>query len=323
MKQWLSILPLFLLCACNNTLIESVTITECSSMPEGRAAATSFVCNGKAYVFGGRTQGGASLNTLCRFDPESDRWEELGQTPLKPRVNAVAAVVRDTVYIGLGFSGEKVYTDSCYLQDFWQYVPSTGEWKRLPDYITKETNGCICFSDSNHIYTGFGYAGLHSRRMFSYSIRDSVWEEESISRLGIPAAVFSPVGAIASERYFTGTGFTTESTSQWFEYLPHEKRFVRLSSLPGKGRDSAGATGNDKYVYVFGGQRFGGTLTTLHFYDNIMRYSIASGSWDYCSALPCGGVIEPIAFSIGNTVYAGGGETQNGTIVNKLYRIEE
>lgn len=319
----LFLLSILFFWACESTVVLPVAVSECSNLPEGRAAAASFVCAGKAYIFGGRTDGGKYLNTLCRFNPENNMWDELGTTPLKPRVNAVACVVRDTVYIGLGFSGEKVYTDSCYLRDFWQYVPSSNQWTRLPDYISNETNGCVCFCDSSHIYTGFGYAGLHSRKMFSYSISDSVWTEQELSRLNIPTAVFAPVCATTSGRHFMGTGFTTESTSQWFEYKPQQKRFVRLSSLPDKGRDSATATANEEYVYVFGGQRFGGTLTTLRFYDEIMRYSVATGGWSVCSFLPCGGVIEPIAFTIGNKVYVGGGEKRDGTLVDKLYRIEE
>ncbi len=296
---------------------------ECSSMPECRAAATAFVCNGEGYVFGGRLQDGTYLNSMCKYNPTDNSWTELGDTPLKPRVNAIACVIRDTVYIGLGFGEGRVYVDSCYLQDFWQYIPATNEWKRLPDYLNNETNGCICFCDSDHIYTGFGYNGNHTRNMFCYSLRDSVWQQQSISRLGIPTAVFSPVGATAGGRHFMGTGFTIESSNQWYEYIPKQARFVRLTSLPEKGRDSAASAGNSRYVYLFGGQRFGGTLTTLHYYDEVLRYSIATGIWSYCTALPCGGVIEPIAFTIGEKVYVGGGETRSGKVVNNLYCFEE
>ncbi len=323
MRRLIYILPLFFLCSCSYILSADVAVTECEAMPEGRAAATAFVCNGEGYVFGGRTQDGTYLNTICKYNPKDDSWTNLGATPLKARVNAVACVIRDTVYIGLGYWQGHVYVDSCYLQDFWQYVPKTNEWKRLTDYPNHETDGCICFCDSQHVYTGFGYDGNHTRKMFTYSLKDSTWVQQSISKLSIPTAVFAPVGAQAGDRYFMGTGFTTESSNQWYEYIPTQSRFVRLTVLPEKGRDSAAAAGNSTHVYLFGGQRFGGTMTTLEYYDDVLRYSTATGTWEYCVKLPYGGVIEPYAFTIGEKVYVGGGETRDGRVMSNLYRYEE
>lgn len=292
-------------------------------MPQAMAAATSFVCEGKAYIFGGRTQDGTCRNTLWQYDPSADAWNNMGETPLLPRVNAMACVINDTVYIGLGYNGGHVYTDTCYLRDFWQYVPRTGEWKRLPDYITNKTNKCIAFAHNGNLYVGCGYYDVANYHMYVYNPKDSLWTQQNVSSLQHPEAAFAMVSATCQDRYFTGTGFTLQSQTQWLEYLPEKARFVKLTSMPDKGRDRAAAAANDRYVYVFGGQRFGGTLTSFRFYDDIMRFDPAIGTWSRVGVMPYGGMIAQTAFAIDGKVYFCLGEDINGNLKSNLYRIDD
>ena len=73
-------------------------VHEAASMPEGgRASATCFVVNNQAYIFAGRDKEGIYHNDLWRYTPTTDSWENLGTTPLQPRVNATACVDGDVV----------------------------------------------------------------------------------------------------------------------------------------------------------------------------------------------------------------------------------
>lgn len=324
MQKSVYILLSFLLAACQSGIItDYAPITECAPMPEARAAATSFVCGGKAYVFGGRTQDGVCQNTIWRYDPATDTWTAIGGTPLLPRLNATACVLNDTVYIGLGFNGGHIYTDSCYLRDFWQYVPATDIWIRLPDFPTNETNKCISFVHNDNLYIGCGYYSFATCNMYRYNRHDSIWTQQKISSLQHPETAFSMVGATCGNRHFTGTGFTLQSQTQWLEYLPDKARFVKMTSMPDKGRDRAAAAASEKYVYVCGGQRFGGTLTSFRFYDDVMRFNPAVSTWTRAAIMPYGGAIAMTTFAIDGKVYFGLGEDINGQLKNNIYRIDE
>lgn len=303
---------------------DEATLSECAPLPHALAAATAFSCNGKGYIFGGRDEQGVYQNNLFEYDPQTDTWTDLGATPLQARVNAAACAVGDSVvYLGLGYQKGAIYTDSAYLNDFWRYRPADQTFERLPDYPCHETDKCVLFYQNGRLYSGLGYQSAHSSRMFVYQIDTQAWSEQSFSSLGRPVAAFATVGATCGDRYFAGTGFTLKSVNQWYEYHPSQARFVRLTPMPDKGRDSAAATANATAVYVFGGQRFGGDLTALHFYTDIMRYSPTANAWSYAGKMPCGGAIAMSCLAIGQTVYFGLGETRNGTLLNQWYKLEE
>ncbi len=294
-------------------------------MPEPVASAMAFVANGNAYIFGGRTQSGKTTNALWEYNPITDAWTKLDTPPLMPRVNGVAYVVHDTVYLGLGYfrNGVASYTDSCYLRDFWQYIPATNTWNALPDYLDSYTNGCACYQIDNRLYIGAGYDfASYSTLFYCFDILTQAW---GVAPQGPRPefCVFGHCSEQVGERCFFGTGFRRYSSNSWYEYLPLSGEYVSRQSLPTKGRDCATATSTDEHIYVIGGQRFGGTLTTLHFYDDILRYSPADDTWTLCGHIPSGGTIKMVSFTIGNRVYFGLGEDQNGNIHNQLYYIEE
>ena len=122
-----------MLMACSESPEMDVKLHACAPIPSPRASATCFVVGDQAYVFAGRDSAGTSLNDLWRYTPETDKWENLGTTPLAPRVNATACVHEGTVYVGLGFLG-RYSKDSSYLRDWWSYEPASQKWTQLADY---------------------------------------------------------------------------------------------------------------------------------------------------------------------------------------------
>ncbi len=312
------------LSSCTRIEIDEQPLHTCAPIPESVASATAFVANGNAYIFGGRTQNGTIVNSLWQYNPTTNKWTSLGQTPLSPRVNAVAHVVNDTVYIGLGYVKQgSVYADSCYLRDFWQFVPSTQTWKQLANYPISATNGCIAFHTDTVLYVGCGFYANFSAKMYAYSLRNNTWTLLPFISGQRPAPSMAMCGAqTANGRCFIGTGYNLFSNSNWYEFLPTTGGFLAKAELPTQGRDCATATATDDYIYVIGGQHFGGTLTTLHTFDDILRYSPTNDSWTLCGTLPAG-ALKMISFTIGNRMYFGLGEDTNGKINNQLYYIEE
>ena len=76
-------------------------------------------------------------------------------------------------------------------------------------------------------------------------------------------------------------------------------------------------------MYVFGGRYFAGEMTGGEVFGYIWRYDPTDDEWSRGGAMPCGKAENQIAFAIGNKVYFGLGEDEEGRTINKLYCIEE
>lgn len=318
------LLTTILLASCQSETIVQVEydIATLAPMADGVASAKAFVYQDKAYIFGGRTKDGQYQNRLWCYDPQQNEWTDLGQAPMKGRVHPTALVAGDKAYIGLGYNG-KIYTDSCYLRDWWAYSFTDNSWERLPDYPANTTDHCIGFATDTALYAGCGFYSNFSSDMYVYNLNDSTWTQIKGSHLSSAKKAFAMASAECDGRYFAGTGYNLKSLNQWMEFTPKNGRFLNRQAMPDKGRDCAVATGGQANIYVFGGQRFGGTMTSLHYYDDIMVYSVATDSWKTGSAMPSGGLVNMVAFTIGKTIYFGLGENINGQINNSLYCFEE
>ena len=140
-------------------------------MPQERACATCFVYDDKAYVFGGRDNNGICKNDLWRYDPVTDSWTDLGDTPLSPRLNATACVTTDAVYIGLGYvnvgSHSGYYQDSSYLRDWYRFQPESHSFTRLDPYPNYATDKAVSWAYSDDIlYVGYGFRYTYSHDVF-------------------------------------------------------------------------------------------------------------------------------------------------------------
>lgn len=240
--------------------------------------------------------------------------------PLKPRVNAVAQVLDDRIYIGLGFNGY-VYRDTCYLQDFWCYTPATGEWKRLADMPSKNTVRPVTYAIGDCIYVLYGSGTGFSRDICVYHIPTDTWSQWHDTDYRAWSG-HGKVGATCQGRQFIGGGFNTRNIDQWYEIDLQHDTWTKRANIPNGARTLATCTANSRYVYVMGGRYWGGNLTTGHLYADILRYSPETEIWETCGTMPFGGTENLISFTINEHIYFGMGEDINGTIHNQLYRIE-
>ncbi len=310
--------------SCTKIDIDEHTVHTCSPMPDGVASAVAFTVDGKAYVFGGRTQDGSLQNTLWAYNPTTDTWTSLGETPLQARVNATACVVHDTVYLGLGFASTKgAYTESLTLRDFWQYIPATNTWKRLADYPIRKTIKCVAFTTDTDLYVGCGFQANAATEMYRYNLLTGTWTTCATDANHTVFPLTGLCGGQAAGRYFLGTGYTTAGYNLWYEYNLTDGAFTKRQPIPTKSRSTAAATSTENYIYVIGGQHFGGTLTSQIIYDDVLRYHPLHDSWTLCGKMPNGGALNMIAFTYQNRVYFGLGEDGEGKIKADLYYIEE
>lgn len=295
---------------------------ECAPVPCARACAAAFVAEGEAYVFGGRDSSGAALNDLWHYNPATDSWECLGATPLSKRVHAAACVAEGKVYLGLGFDG-RYGQDSSYLQDWWQYTPSTQEWKRLADYPNRYTDRATAFAGDGALYVGFGFCWNYRRDMFRYNVAADRWDsiDVNVSFHGFPTRSFGGTGCSCQGRYFMGTGFYKGSLDWWGE-LVDGTHWERRSSVPGRTRTLAASAATKDYIYLSAGMHFGGVNTTGEVLRDVRRYDPASDRWTYVATLP-EGLMNHVSFAVGKRVYIGLGETGEWQTTDKLYYFEE
>ena len=311
-----------LLTACYQDPDLGYEVHSCAAMPSARACATCFVVNDQAYVFAGRDSEGKPLNDLWRYTPTTDSWESLGTTPLKERVNATACVAGGKVYIGLGFNGQHGQ-DTCYLQDWWEFIPQTNQWTRLADYPNRYTDDATSFSGPNELYVGYGFFYNYRRDMFRYSIDEDQWDsiDVHVSFTGYPQRSFGGTGCTCQGRHFMGTGYFKHSLNWWAE-LVDGTHWEARSAVPSKARTLAASAAGKDYIYLCGGIHYGSVTTTFDVLRDIRRYDPNTDSWQYLAVMP-EGLFNHICFVIGNRVYYGLGENFDWNINNKMYYIED
>lgn len=291
-------------------------------MPVPRASAAACALDGKGYVFGGRDANKQYLNDLWQYDPSTDSWKQLRSCPGKARVQAVMAAYEGALYVGLGFSGEEVYVDSCYLRDIWRYMPADDQWTRLSDCPSANTVGGVPYVENDRMYVLYSTGWSQSKDIIYYDITNNRWGD--IPDTGKrPGACFGATGAPFGGRFFFGTGLTWENTKQWYEVDIANDQWIARASFPGKGRELCASCATNDYIYLFGGRYFAGEHTGGEVFSELLRYHVDANQWERCGDMPCGRSENMIAFTIGHIAYFGLGEDEKGTLHNTLYRIEE
>lgn len=291
-------------------------------MPEGRACATCFVAGGQAYIFAGRDSTGNARNELWRYTPATDSWENLGATPLSPRVNATACVKDDIVYLGLGFLGQ-YGQDTCYLRDWWKFVPATGVWTQLANYPNEYTDRATAFADDGELYVGYGFCWNYRRDIFRYTIAENKWDsiDVGVDFHGFPTRSFGGTGATCGGRHFMGTGYYRHSLNWWAE-LVDGTHWEKRAAVPGRERTLAASAATENYIYVCGGIHFGGVNTNGEVLQDVQRYDPQTDSWLWVSVMPQR-LFNHVCFAINGKVYWGLGEDEDWQVNKKLYCIEE
>lgn len=92
-------------------------------MPDkGRENALALNVNGRFFVatgrnFGGEYTGGQLKSDILEYNPDENKWYKRGNLPADGRDNAIAFVINNKGYIGLGENDLKL------MDDFWSFVP--------------------------------------------------------------------------------------------------------------------------------------------------------------------------------------------------------
>jgi N-acetylneuraminic acid mutarotase len=332
-KSKILLLAAVFLMSCNglsDSPYPDVVIKKIDSVEVGaRATASSFVIDNKAYITLGR-QGGrnsAGLTDCWEFNPENNSWTRKSDFPGKGRVGAIAEVVDGKAYIGFGFnSGSWVYaTDTIAFPDFWMYNPENDSWTKKADFPKKTPDldapvvSCSSFVYRQWIYVfSLGVKNYKFRDVWRYDTLTDKWEQLS-DFPGERRAV--AVSCTDGNRYYFGTGYNGYNQNDWWEYFPETDKWIKRKPMPDGGRINAVAFSVKNRFFVATGRRFGGTLTTGFFYNDIMEYDALKDVWYNRGTMPTLGRENAIAFVVGNNAFIGFGETDKASY-NDLWKFE-
>jgi N-acetylneuraminic acid mutarotase len=144
------------------------------ALAKGRTGAIAFSMNGKGYFGLGLDQNGKFLNDFYVYENTSNNsiggnWSGRKAFPGCPRQNAVAFVIGDQAFVGLGdtIRGNLMggtYTRDQIFDDIYRYDPYNNRWEEIRDYtynsrtrrFSKKVTNAVGYSIGNYGYAGFG-----------------------------------------------------------------------------------------------------------------------------------------------------------------------
>jgi N-acetylneuraminic acid mutarotase len=327
-----------------------IVFTQLEVAPEiGRACGSSFVINGKAYVTLGRRGEmmadcsdmtgqpapapefpqkapqndnlavGVLLKDCYEFDPSTGKWSRKSDFPGEARVFAVAAVVGDKAFIGLGYNMGCIFKDTSYLHDFWMYEPATDTWSPRATFPGIGVNGAVTFVYNEEIYLLHGFENHQSvKTVWKYNPHNDQWSRVSeFPGLGRARAVALTDGS----RFFSGTGYSGRNMTDWWEYFPITNSWEEKQKMPDKGRVNALAFSVQNRFFVGTGRYFAGQHTGGHLKADILEYDVVRNQWFQRGNIPGEARENAIAFVIGKRVYLGFGESDTETLTD-FYSFE-
>lgn len=141
-----------------------------------RSDASSFTIGNKGYLMCGYDGNNSKtrFTDLWEYDMDLDHWTQKASLPGIGRNSAVAFAIDDKGYLGTGYN-ETV--SGLYLNDFWEYNPSTDEWTQKADFPGAARQQAVAFGVSGKGYIGAGYDGNWLKDFYAYTPSTDSWEQ--------------------------------------------------------------------------------------------------------------------------------------------------
>ncbi len=177
---------------------------------------TCFVIGSKGYIMGGHIdETGTLSNQLWEYNFSTNQWANKGNSPLGARVGAIAMVVNNKAYLGMGYSfitfnGQKIKQ---YKNDWIQYDPSSIFFLNRATFPGARRTNAKGFVLNGLPYVGFGKDGSnYFKDMWRYNSNDNTWTQKE----NLPGAAFTgSIGTFTKE----GKGFLVKgSLSEFWRY---------------------------------------------------------------------------------------------------------
>ena len=232
---------------------------------------------GMIYVIGGFDTRGQSVNTVERYDPETDQWESVDDLPSPDPLNhAGVAVVDGRLFVVGGLRQRFSAVDTLF-----RYDPATEQWSEAaPLPAARGAMGVAVLGGL--IYVAGGLPALRSADFASYDPKTDQWTElpsmptprDHLAAVAVDGKFYAiagrdsfPSGLLgANEQYDPATG-------QW--------RSRAAIPTPRAGIAAAVVQG---LVYVFGGE--GNADLASGVFDEVQQYDPSVDRWRQLLPMP-------------------------------------
>ena len=237
--------------------------------------------------------------------PTSNYWTQKTSITTSRRY-AVGFSIGTKGYIGTGHNGS-------YLNDFWEYDPSTNAWTQKANFAGSARFGAIGVSVGNKGYVGTGYNGSALSDFWEYDPLTNTWTQKANFSGGV--RYIASAVSVGTKLYvglgYSGSGYLND----FWEYTPSTNTWVQKSNFPGSARYvAAGFTiGTKGYI----GMGYNGI-----YQNDLYEYDPTFNSWSQKANFGGSGRQSPCGFSIGNRGYFVGGYN-GGTYYNDVWEYNQ
>jgi len=282
----------------------------------GKAGASAFTVNNKAYVIGGTTNApfdGFGTSDVWAYDPVYNAWEQKADFGGGVRAFAVAFSIGNKGYAGTGVNGVGTNTN-----DFWEYNPDANKWTQKANFKGAARQSAVGYSLNNTGYIGSGNTNsatndVSTNDFYAYDPSVNNWTQIA-SIPGLRRLAFS--FTVDGKAYVGGGLYGVTALTDLYMFDPLVNAWTAKASNTGydyTARNASFTIGNNGYVGL-GYKTVSGVAVST---NQVFKYSPSSNSWQ---ALPnYGGVARnaAVGFAIGNIGYFGMGQPNNGIGVYK------
>ena len=205
---------------------------------------------------------------------------------------------------GKGYVGMGQIADGTYLNDFWEYDPSSNQWTGKTDFPGGGRYGASAFSINGKVYVCFGYDTSHTSR-------NDIWEYNPVNESWVEKAVFPGQARYGANGFVIGDSVVYIGTGTYgsqYDYLydfwmynPVADNWTQKSNFPGFNRQSAASFSIDGIGYMGAGLSDVATAT-----KDFWKYNPVNDTWSAIQDLP----VEKatlISFAVSGKGYVGSG----------------
>ena len=245
----------------------------------GRAGATSFSVNGKAYVGMGYIQTNSStliyLKDLWEYNPLTNSWTQKADMGSSGRHSPFSFVIGNYGYVGSGSSDNAPLIRF----DFWRYNPSTNTWNQMAQLTSTQARyGASGFSIGGKGYVTCGYKSAlngPSKDVLEYDTTANVWVAKASLPVAAPGRIFAKGFTLNGKGYVVGGNDNGPTTyySDCYEYNNVTDTWTQKASAPYPMSLSASfVIANEGYILT--GLKNGNAID-----NSMIKYNPVSNSW--------------------------------------------
>lgn len=276
-----------------------------AALPLARGEVAAAVAEGRIYIIGGFTSGGANSTSVQAFNPPTNTWAQEADLPL-PVDHTMAAGYRGRVYVAGGYGPGRSSLTTLFA--------FTGDgWTRLaPMPEQRAAGGAAIVNGKLYVVGGttsstIGGPSTLAKTMLVYDIAADRWStrrgptpREHLGVTSLGGKIYAVAGRTA--------GFDTNMRVMEV-FNPRTGRWSKLPRVPGR-RGGTGAAGTGRWIVSVGGEATSGTIRT------VFRYDVKRRRWSRLPNLPTARHGLGVA-AVGRKVYVIGGGTSPGLSVSQ------